>query len=329
MAAQAKVIINTAGPFTFYGPQVVKAAIKQGSHYIDSTGEPNYVVDMYKLHDIARQKKVWIVPACGFDSIPADITTYAAMTMLTPEEKAHGTVTSRCYATFGGLPSGGTFSTFVELAGRSSDPKNKETMRQLRGRFHKFHPQGWAIPMPSSDPFVANRTAELLKLPSGGKVVANPSHYPTSVKPEVYIIIPSLFSLLKMGIVMFFVFLLAQFALGKKLLRWFLPPGTGPDAITRRRSYFNTTCEAQVTLNGKTRTVTTVLRGGDPGYTETSKMLSECGLALALDQVKEFDSERPKAAGEVGGVVSPAAAFGHVLIRRLQAAGLLISKYTN
>jgi short subunit dehydrogenase-like uncharacterized protein len=283
---------------------------------------------MYKLHDIARQKKVWIVPACGFDSIPADITTYAALTMLTPEEKANGTVTARSYVVFGGVPSGGTFSTMVESMSMSAQAKNKETMSRLRGKFHRFHPQGWAIPMPSSDPFVVNRSAELLRLPSGGKADSSPAYYPASVKPEVYVVIPSIFSLLKIGIAIFFVFLLAQFALGKKFLHWILPPGTGPDATTRRRSNFTTTCEAEVTLNGKTRTVTTVLRGGDPGYSETSKMLSECGLALALDQAKEFDSDRPKAAGEVGGVVSPAAALGPVLIRRLNAAGLLLSKYT-
>lgn len=78
---------------------------------------------------------------------------------------------------------------------------------------------------------------------------------------------------------------------------------------------------------GSKRTVTTAMRGGDPGYTETSKMLSECGLALALDDIKNFDVSRPKAAGTVGGVVSPAAAFGDVLVRRLTAAGIVFETF--
>jgi len=33
------VIISTAGPFAKYGSKVVEAALEQGSHYCDITGE--------------------------------------------------------------------------------------------------------------------------------------------------------------------------------------------------------------------------------------------------------------------------------------------------
>ena len=57
----------------------------------------------------------------------------------------------------------------------------------------------------------------------------------------------------------------------------------------------------------------TEVSGGDPGYTETAKMLSESALCLALDSDK-----LPKFAG----VVTPAVAMGEVLIERLQKAGI-------
>jgi saccharopine dehydrogenase (NAD+, L-glutamate forming) len=51
--------------------------------------------------------------------------------------------------------------------------------------------------------------------------------------------------------------------------------------------------------------------GGDPGYTETAKMLAEAALSLAFD-------DNPPSAGQV----TPAQAMGEALLARLQAAGL-------
>jgi saccharopine dehydrogenase (NAD+, L-glutamate forming) len=51
--------------------------------------------------------------------------------------------------------------------------------------------------------------------------------------------------------------------------------------------------------------------GGDPGYTETAKMLSEAALCLALD-------DNPETAGQV----TPAQAMGDALLARLQKAGI-------
>jgi short subunit dehydrogenase-like uncharacterized protein len=53
--------------------------------------------------------------------------------------------------------------------------------------------------------------------------------------------------------------------------------------------------------------------GGDPGYGETSKMLAESGLCLAMDR------ERLPAQY---GVIPPAAAMGDALLERLMLAGI-------
>jgi saccharopine dehydrogenase (NAD+, L-glutamate forming) len=57
--------------------------------------------------------------------------------------------------------------------------------------------------------------------------------------------------------------------------------------------------------------VSTEVRGGDPGYTETAKMLAESALCLA------FDDNPP-----TGGQVTTAAAMGHRLLDRLLGAGM-------
>lgn len=43
MTAQTKVVISTVGPFMQYGEPLVAACIKQGTHYVDSTGETPFV----------------------------------------------------------------------------------------------------------------------------------------------------------------------------------------------------------------------------------------------------------------------------------------------
>ena len=55
------------------------------------------------------------------------------------------------------------------------------------------------------------------------------------------------------------------------------------------------------------------VRGGDPGYGETAKMLAESALALA------FDEDLPEVGG---GQWTPALALGQPLIDRLVRAGI-------
>lgn len=161
---------------------------------------------MYKLHDIARQKKVWIVPACGFDSIPADITNFSNMTKLTKEEKLGASVTSRSYAVFGGMPSGGTFNTFIDGISKSNTPENREIMSKVRGRIHRFSPQGFAIPLPTSDPIVVDRSSELLRISSAGSSTDVTAFYPSTLRSEIYIVLPSLWSIFKIVTAIFVCF---------------------------------------------------------------------------------------------------------------------------
>ncbi len=61
-------IINCVGPFTTLGEPVVKAALEAGVHYLDITGEQAYLARMLTRYDnLARQKKVALIPACGFE----------------------------------------------------------------------------------------------------------------------------------------------------------------------------------------------------------------------------------------------------------------------
>ena len=76
MAKKAKIIVNCCGPYRHWGEQVVKACIEAGTHHVDVSGEPQYMETMQlKYNEQAREKGVYIVSACGYDSIPAEIGT--------------------------------------------------------------------------------------------------------------------------------------------------------------------------------------------------------------------------------------------------------------
>lgn len=74
MAAQAKVVLNCVGPYRFYGEPVVEACVEAGAHHVDISGEPQYLEKMQlKYHQKAVENGVYVVGACGFDSIPAEM----------------------------------------------------------------------------------------------------------------------------------------------------------------------------------------------------------------------------------------------------------------
>src|SRR5207248_9776796 len=101
---------------------------------------------------------------------------------------------------------------------------------------------------------------------------------------------------------------LAQLPPTRDLLLKLKDPGEGPSPEQREKAWFKVRFMARTPAGAK---LVTEVRGGDPGYGETSKMLGESALSLAQDSL-------PDRAGQV----TPAVAMGQALIDRLQAAGI-------
>jgi short subunit dehydrogenase-like uncharacterized protein len=100
--------------------------------------------------------------------------------------------------------------------------------------------------------------------------------------------------------------------LPRKLVDRALPkPGTGPSEAVRERGYYK--AETYTTTTSGARYIATIAQQGDPGYKATAVLLGESGLALALDR---------DALSDLRGVLTPAAAMGDALLKRLPAAGV-------
>lgn len=102
----ADAVINTVGPFTRLGPPVVEAAVGQGVRYVDCSGEPAFLASLYERFSDAP---VAVVPGCGFDYLPGDLSaSLAAAGVGAAAEVVIGYELTRA------VPSRGTVRTVLE-----------------------------------------------------------------------------------------------------------------------------------------------------------------------------------------------------------------------
>src|SRR5688500_19772974 len=70
----AAVVASLAGPFLEVGLAPVRAAVAAGAHYLDTTGEQEFV---RLVHDEIEAETV-VLPAFGFDYVPGDLAARLA-----------------------------------------------------------------------------------------------------------------------------------------------------------------------------------------------------------------------------------------------------------
>jgi short subunit dehydrogenase-like uncharacterized protein len=74
---QARVVISAVGPFNALGTPVVEACIAARTHYVDICGETLFIERVIaQYHQQALDAGVTLVPACGFDCVPTDLSLY-------------------------------------------------------------------------------------------------------------------------------------------------------------------------------------------------------------------------------------------------------------
>ncbi len=312
MATSTKVVVTTVGPYLEHGGPLVAACAQEGTDYVDLTGEPEFVDRMYVEHQAtAEASGARIVHACGFDSIPHDLGAYFTIQQLAEEVGGEITapVTMRGVVRSNGTFSGGTFHSALNAFARA---RHMRDAMQARKRVEP-RPEGrrskaaggkptrdkelgyWLLPLPTIDPFIVARSGaalasygpdfryshfagtKTLRYAAGGAAGAGAIAVASQIPPI------------------------------RNLLKKRVPQGSGPSEGRRDASWFS----VEFVAESAGTTVRTKVSGGDPGYTETAKMLAESGLCLALD-------DNPVTSGQV----TTAQAMGDALLARLQAAGI-------
>jgi short subunit dehydrogenase-like uncharacterized protein len=310
LAERTRILITTVGPFLEYGEPVVRVCADAGTDYLDLTGEPEFVDRMYLAHHAtAARTGARLVHAAGFDSVPHDL----GVLHLVRELERTGPITEplmvRGVVRSNAALSGGTFHSALgqfarprqlaeaSRARRAAEPRpSGRSSRAVPGRPGRDSELGyWLVPLPTIDPVIVAR--------SGAALAAygpdfSYSHFAGTRTVRYAVAGAALVGGLAVA---------AQVRPVREALARRVPQGEGPSEPRRAKSWFT------VDLLGRTgdRQLRTRVSGGDPGYSETAKMLAESAFSLARD-------DNPPTAGQV----TTAQAMGDRLLSRLQRAGL-------
>jgi len=343
IASKCKVLLNCVGPYRFFGEQVVKACVEEGTSYVDVSGEPEFLENMQlKYHEEAEKKGIYIVGSCGFDSIPIDCGVTLLQQIFS---KAEGEMNS--VETFMELDAcGGTFkinhATWKSAIHGVANASNLKTIRkelykkertipapthklQKRGPIH-YNPTkiiaGYYLPFPGSDASVVRRSQRHF-------------YYKENIRPAQMSAYVKVGSRLNAVMLIFFALVfgvLAQFKRGQNFLdKWasWITFGyitnEGPKDEEMKNVKFTMYLigkgwESKLTSpddkHTDTPNVTRSVKvcGTNPGYGATCVMLLHSALTI-LDESEKMPSK--------GGVYPPGAAFANTsLIHRLNENGV-------
>ena len=306
VAESTRVLVTTVGPYIEHGEPVAAACAAAGTAYLDLTGEPEFMDRVYVRHHArAVETGARLLHACGFDSIPHDLGVRFTVEQL-PE---HVPLEVEGFVRAGGRPSGGTVASAMLIVARARHAAAAARERRAlepplagrRVRVRTGHPKHvgelgfYALPAPTIDPLVVRASARALDRYgpdfSYGHFIAS-RHLPAVAG-------------IAAGMPLFAG--LSHVPAARRLVSSRIAPGTGPSQERRAASWF----KVRFLGRGGGRRVVTEVAGGDPGYTETSKMLGEAALALVHDDL-------PETAGQV----TTAQAMGAALQARLEAQGI-------
>ncbi len=327
LAESTRVLVNTAGPFAQFGPGVVQACVDASTDYIDITGETPFVSKIIDLHDeAAREKKVRIIPFCGFDSVPSDLGFWFALKSWN-ERDTQGRCSSitTLFEARGGFNGG----TIASALGMAQDGTLKEATEDLtllcpKNGARPPSPSDWVGPKKIEEldawgvPFfmspintrVVRRSQSLFGsdtlAPSGADWIQIAYEEGLLLRGPLAPWIGRVIGKIQTSF--------SNFVPNNSLfsvIRSFLPkPGEGPSERQMENGFMRVTTVARG--NQGPAQITRVSSKGDPGNRITVSILTESALCLVLE--REQLPER-------FGVLTPAYAFEGVLLERLRNQG--------
>ncbi len=327
--SRTRVLLTTAGPFALYGTKIVDACVRFKTHYVDITGETVWVKDLIdRYHAQAATDGTRIVPFCGFDSIPSDLGAYVVARQIQQNLGVACKQVKGYFQMAGGI-NGGTLATAFNMAESGQAARARDPFILNPPSNHS--PQEIKANQDPTAPFLEpelNAWVGLFIMGSINTRVVRRSNalfgewgesYGTDFAYQEYTKFSGALGWMPAygmttGTSLFQVALASPLRL---LMKSMLPqPGAGPSEKTMNEGWFKCELLGEAVDGRKVRGV--IKDKGDPGNRATVKFLCESALCLA----ENFD-ELPGGASR-GGVLTPATAFGDVLVERLRKAGMTI-----
>jgi len=325
LARRARVVLTTVGPYALYGSALVEACVEAGTHYCDLAGEVQWIRKMIdQHHQRAQETGARIVHCCGFDSVPMDIGVWFLQDAAKQRFGQYCRSITMLVKATKGAASGGTIASIMNILQESRkdrgvarilvdpyslNPEGEREGPDKRDQHRTLYSEdanSWTAPfvMAMVNTKVVRRSHALLGYPYGKNFryqEAVMTGSGTSGRLKGMAMTAAIGAFMAGG----------SYSLTRRVLQMFVPdPGEGPDRELQKSGFFTLMQIGE--LPDGTVVRTRITGDQDPGYGSTSKMLSECAVCLAKD---ELDSP--------GGVLTPAAAMARPLLGRLQKnAGL-------
>ncbi|TPX36992.1 hypothetical protein SmJEL517_g01040 [Synchytrium microbalum] len=325
--AQTRVVLTTVGPFMKYGMKLVESCVNNQTHYIDSTGESPFVkkaIDLYG--EKAKAEGTILVPMSGFDSVPADLGSFLVAQHF---KVKHGKKTAQVAASVvkmsGGI-SGGTLASMINIINSGEMGSAAGPYALTPKEYIPADPK--AAPGPTIlkyDPIIKMWRCLWLMEAVNTQVVMRSNglfgnQYGSKFKYSEAMGRKSIFSAIAINVSMGVAIISVLIPVVRWFLAYMIPPGTGP---TRKQiengsihMVFTGVSETASTEEKPLQAIAEIKFYKDPGYGETAKMLAESALSV-LDREKM--NKLPDGAFKPvpAGFLTPATAFGNILIDRL------------
>jgi len=329
LAQSARVVLSTVGPYALYGTELLRACAESGTDYCDLTGEVQWIHRMVAAFDAtAKRSGARIVHCCGFDSVPFDMGVWYLQQALAERGNPVATEVRGVVRRMRGAMSGGTYASLMNAVEEATvDP----AVRRIGSNANALLPPElgasrdraalglgfepalglWTAPfvMATINTKVLRRSNALMGFPWGRDF-----RYEESMatgkglggRLRAWMVTAGLGAFMAA----------ASFGPTRALLTRLLPaPGEGPDRSARERGSYSVDFIASGKTPGSAALIANVSASLDPGYASTSRMIAECALCLAQDNVPA-----------PGGSWTPSSCMGAQLLPRLEArAGLRFS----
>jgi short subunit dehydrogenase-like uncharacterized protein len=153
LAKSTQVLVSCAGPYGRYGEAAVKACVEGGSHYVDVTGEVQWVERMITDYGkSAEEAKVALCPLSGYDCVPAELGMWLVGKALENEDENAklGELALNFRGVGGGFPRG-TIETVIDSIEGKNPARRKGDVRfypkEYRTTAKSALPlSGWLLP---------------------------------------------------------------------------------------------------------------------------------------------------------------------------------------
>jgi len=283
-----RVLINCAGPFLDLGEPVVAEAVRQGVHYLDTTGEQAFIKLVFDRHgEEARRRGIVLAPATAFECALSDAAVAVAARDLEPCEEV-----SIIYAISGFGTSRGT---------------KKSVLRAICSDGYLYRDGQLVLALPGAERrsvHLPNGKRALAVSFPGGEVIQVPRHVQTRAVIPMMVVGPGTARLLGLGLPLLRGLMATP--LRGMIFRQIEAGAVGPTVAERAASRFTLLCEAR---RGEDRRV--VIGEGHDAYGLTAVVAVALAAHLLRDEPREV------------GAISPAMIAGSdAIIESTRAAGV-------